>query len=295
MMKAKHLLLLPSLAAATYYGSYNNNVQKMIDAAYGPRTSVFRTTSFTTDDLKTHWRLSNATGRDVDGMLEFAADAWPQNASAQYVYGTLWFDAKLPLDGIVVEWSFMYRDALAAHDMNWWFPCARPTNDVYSALGKTSPFYVWGAHGWGGLLSGVERSDGGDSLVQAAPAAPGVMHSALYYSSGGSQYFFLVPRPHRAPARPATQRAPTGGARDGRTASWWSSSPTPRRPRRLPPKALARGECLIISQRAHSRLSHQPHRGNAPAQDVKSRVLASALMSHRSPAARRRLLRLLGL
>ena len=97
------LLLLPGLAAATYYGSYNNNVQKMLDGAYAPRTSVFTTKSFTTDDLKEHWRLSNATGKDVDGMLEFAADAWPQNTSAPFVYGTLWFDTKLPLDGIVVE------------------------------------------------------------------------------------------------------------------------------------------------------------------------------------------------
>jgi hypothetical protein len=76
-------------------------------------------------------------------------------------------------------------------DMNWWFPASKPTNGVYTDSGKDDPFYVWGAHGWGGQLSGLERSDGGSSLVQASPAAPGTMHNALYAAHNGKQLFFL--------------------------------------------------------------------------------------------------------
>ena len=34
------------------------------------------------------------------------------------VYGTLWFGKKLPLDGVAVEWTYMYPDLVGAHDMN---------------------------------------------------------------------------------------------------------------------------------------------------------------------------------
>ena len=75
--------------------------------------------------------------------------------------------------------------------MNWWFPTSKPTNDVYSNTGTSNPFYVWGANGWGGQLSGLERSDGGASLVQASPATPGTIHNAIYAATKGKQLFFL--------------------------------------------------------------------------------------------------------
>ena len=75
--------------------------------------------------------------------------------------------------------------------MNWWFPTSQPTNEVYTNTGTSDPFYVWGAHGWGGQLSGLERSDGGSSLVQASPTMPGTIHQALYASTKGKQLFFL--------------------------------------------------------------------------------------------------------
>lgn len=90
----------------------------------------------------------------------------------------------------VVRSLFTLILALCA-DMNWWFPAVKPTNDVYTDTGASDPFYVWGAHGWGGQLSGLERSDGGASLVQATPAMPGTMHNALYASLKGKQLFFL--------------------------------------------------------------------------------------------------------
>ena len=50
----------------------------------------------------------------------------------------------LPLDGVAVEWSYMFDDTANAHDMNWWFPCPVPNNAVYSSYGESNPFYVWG-------------------------------------------------------------------------------------------------------------------------------------------------------
>ena len=59
----------------------------------------------------------------MDGALQVSAHAWGQNVSmgGKTVYGTLWYGEKLPLDGVAIEWTYMYPDARNAHDMNWWF------------------------------------------------------------------------------------------------------------------------------------------------------------------------------
>ena len=75
--------------------------------------------------------------------------------------------------------------------MNWWFPAPTADNNVYTDFGTTDPFYVWGAHGWGGQLSGMERSDGGSALVEAVGPEPGKIHDAIYASHKGKQAFFL--------------------------------------------------------------------------------------------------------
>ena len=85
----------------------------------------------------------------------------------------------------------MYPDPVNAHDMNWWFPTPTADNNVYTDSGTTDPFYVWGAHGWGGQLSGMERSDGGSALVEAVGPEPGKIHDAIYASHKGKQAFFL--------------------------------------------------------------------------------------------------------
>ena len=74
--------------------------------------------------------------------------------------------------------------------MNWWFPAPTADNNVYTDSGTTDPFYVWGAHGWGGQLSGMERSDGGSALVEAVGPEPGKIHDAIYASHKGKQAFF---------------------------------------------------------------------------------------------------------
>ena len=79
-------------------------------------------------------------------------------------------------------WRFLAAGSLASE----------PNNEVYERFGKSSPFYVWGANGWGGQLSGLEISSGGGSiLTQAARPEPGVFHSAMYFSKAGEQHFFL--------------------------------------------------------------------------------------------------------
>ena len=90
-------------------------------------------------------------------------------------------------------WTFFWADGAAtdSHDMNWWFPTSEANNSAYANTGKTAPFYVWGTSGWGGQLSGLERSDGGSSLAAAPATAAGVPHTATYYALNGTQYFIL--------------------------------------------------------------------------------------------------------
>ena len=194
---ASALLPLVLQASPSYWGSYSHYIQSKHDAAFVNRTSVFSATSFSLSDLgggpeSPKWFLSNATASSVDGALRLSSDAWGLNSSVTGPkYGTLWFGQKLPLDGVAVEWTYSFPDVLNAHDMNWWFPCPVAKNTVYSDFGTSSPFFVWGANGWGGRLSGLEISDGGSTLTEAALPQPGVFHSALYYSKGTEQFFFL--------------------------------------------------------------------------------------------------------
>lgn len=90
-------------------------------------------------------------------------------------------------------WTFFWADGAAtdSHDVNWWFPTSEANNSAYANTGKTAPFYVWGTSGWGGQLSGLERSDGGSALAAAPATAAGVPHTATYYALNGTQYFIL--------------------------------------------------------------------------------------------------------
>jgi hypothetical protein len=142
----------------SYWHSYNSFVQSQLDSVYINRTEVFTTKSMGLSDVvgrpaaaggssgTNKWFLSNATADVVNGAVRLSAHAVGNNASmaAKPVYGTLWLGEKLPLDGVAVEWSYMFDDTANAHDMNWWFPCPVPNNAVYSSYGESNPFYVWG-------------------------------------------------------------------------------------------------------------------------------------------------------
>ena len=115
---------------------------------------------------------------------------------ADGVYGTLWYDDALPVNGTVIEFTFMWAGSSPSkqHDMNWWLASSVANNSAYATTGKTSPFYVWGLNGWGGARSGVERSDGlGSSTWRSPPqcSTPGKPHTVTHYALNGAQFLIV--------------------------------------------------------------------------------------------------------
>lgn len=189
---------LPLATCTAYHVHWNSYAQKMVDGAFAGRQSIYSSDAIALSDVGEEgkpWFTSNAnaTTDGATGLLRLSVRTDTRGASAggAAVYGTMWLRQRLPLDGVAVEWTFMFPEPANAHDMNWWFPTQNASNDVYTSEGKSDPFYVWGFNGWGGRLTGMERSDGGSSLAAAAAPTPGTVYNALYYSRGGKQFLFL--------------------------------------------------------------------------------------------------------
>lgn len=164
-----------------YYSDYGMMLQNKIRKIHSYDNIVFEE-NFVKGYKEENWVFQNIVAKKAsNGLLEIT----PDNTT----YGTMFLKQELPAN-CVIEFSFMFSDG-CLHDMDFIFPTHIASEECLSS--KSEQTYIWGINGWGGRITGVEKTKTPGILAgtELFIPVPGVLYHVLFFYSEQEQILLI--------------------------------------------------------------------------------------------------------